>query len=109
MLKLKKGLTNILEETGNNEYIADESQFQPAHDLRQTTSTQVQPMRQVTNVQPRPATHEWEELLIKLLATAPEDVTYRLVSCLDTNLLIQMLEGRKNDPYLRVALLLLKR
>jgi hypothetical protein len=109
MLKLKKGLTNVLEETSDDEYTTDESQLQPVHDSRQITSTQVQPMRQVMNVQPRPATHEWEELLIKLLATAPEDVAYRLVNCLDTNLLIQMLEGKKNDPYLRVALLLLKR
>ncbi len=109
MLKLKKGLTNILEETNNDEYITDESQFQPVHDSQQTTSTQIQPMRQVTNVQPRPATHEWEELLVKLLATAPEDVAHRLVNCLDTNLFIQILEGKKDDPYLRVALLLLKR
>ncbi len=109
MLRLKKGLTNILEDASDNEYIADESQFQLMHDSRQTTSTQVQPMRQVMNVQPRPATHEWEELFIKFLAAAPEDVAYRLVNCLDTNLLIQMLEGKKNDPYLRVALLLLKR
>jgi hypothetical protein len=99
MLKLKKGLANMLEQgTNDSAYVADESPFQPTYDTQQTA-----------DMQPQPATpnSEWGELLIKLLATAPEDVAYRLVSCLDSNLIAQMLEEKKNDPYLKVALLLL--
>lgn len=99
MLKLKKGLTNMLEQgTNDNAYIVDESPPQPIPDTQQTAG-----------MQPQPATSssEWGELLIKLLATAPEDVALRLVSCLDSNLIAQMLEEKKNDPYLKVALLLL--
>jgi len=99
MLKLKKGLTNMLEQdTNNNAYVADESPFQPTHDIQQTMGAQPQPAT---------SSSEWGELLIRLLATAPEDVAHRLVSCLDSNLIAQMLEEKKNDPYLKVALLLL--
>ncbi len=101
MLRLKKGLANMFEETNNNATV-DESPLQPM-------SQPVYDMQQVTSVQPQPTTSssEWGELLIKFLATAPEDVALRLVSCLDSNLIAQMLEERKNDPYLKVALLLL--
>ena len=107
MLKLKKGLTNILEDENNNAYAADEYQLQPIHDSRQIANIQLQPMRQTTSTQFQPTTHEWEDLFIKLLAVAPEEVAYRLVGCLDTSLLIQILAEKKNDPYLKVALLLL--
>jgi len=98
MLKLKKGLANMFDDASNSAYATDESQFQPAYDAQQMVS-----------VQPQPAASgsEWGELLIRLLATAPEDVAYRLVSCLDSNLITQLLEERRNDPYLKVALLLL--
>jgi hypothetical protein len=105
MLKLKKGLTDMLEDENNNAYAADEPQSQPIHDSRQTT--QLQPTRQTTSAQFRPTAHGWEDLLVKLLAVAPEEVAYRLVSCLDTSLLIQILAEKRDDPYLRVALLLL--
>jgi hypothetical protein len=36
-------------------------------------------------------------------------VALKLVSCLDSILIVQMLEERINDPYLKVALLLLQK
>jgi len=98
MLKLKKGLTNMFEQDTNSSVTADESPLQPAYDAQQMVSAQPQPTASGS---------EWGELLIRLLATAPEDVAHRLVSCLDSNLIAQLLEERKNDPYLKVALLLL--
>ncbi len=97
MLKLKKGLANMFDETNNNATV-DESPLQLAYDTQQMVSVQPQPTT---------SSSEWGELLIKLLATAPEDVALRLVSCLDSNLIAQMLEEKKKDPYLKVALLLL--
>jgi len=49
---------------------------------------------------------DWGELLIRLLASAPEDVGVQLINCLNKDILIKALEKR-NDPYLKVALLLL--
>jgi hypothetical protein len=98
MLKLKKGLANMFEQDTNSSVTADESPLQPAYDAQQMVS--VQP-------QPTVSSSEWGELLIRLLATAPEDVAHRLVNCLDSNLIAQLLEERRNDPYLKVALLLL--
>jgi hypothetical protein len=102
MLKLKKGgLANVFEQdTNNSTYVAEESPPQPVYE---------QAMNVVADVQPRPTTSEteWGELLIKFLATAPEDVALKLVSCLDSGLIAKLLEERKNDPYLKVALLLL--
>jgi hypothetical protein len=104
MLKLKKGgLTNVFEQDTNNDaYVAEESPSQPVYDVQQATNV-------ATNIQPRPTTpdSEWGELLIKFLATAPEDVALKLVSCLDSGLIAKLLEERRNDPYLKVALLLL--
>jgi hypothetical protein len=107
MLKLKKGLSNILEDENDSAHVADEPQLQPIQDSQQTANIQIRSTRQTTGVQLRPTAHEWEDLLIKLLAVAPEEVAYRLVSCLDTSLLIQILAEKRDDPYLRVALLLL--
>ncbi len=110
MLKLKKGLANVIESISDKEYTVEESQTESAYDLRQTTSMQVhQPTRHATSVQFRSSANEWEELLVKLLAMAPEDVAYRLVNCLDVSSIVQMLEQKKNDPYVKVALLLLKK
>jgi len=57
---------------------------------------------------PRPAASEadWGELLVRLLASAPEDVAH-LINCLNKDVLVKALE-RRNDPYLKVAPLLLK-
>jgi len=59
---------------------------------------------------PRPDASEadWGELLVRLLASAPEDVAQKLVGCLDREVIARALE-RRSDPYLKVALLLLKR
>jgi len=54
---------------------------------------------------PQPS-EDWGELLIKLLASAPEDVAQRLVGCLDKEVIIKVLE-RWSDPYLKVALMLI--
>jgi hypothetical protein len=57
---------------------------------------------------PRPAASEadWGELLVRLLASAPDDVA-QLINCLNKDVLVKALE-RRSDPYLKVALLLLK-
>jgi len=57
---------------------------------------------------PRPAASEadWGELLVRLLASAPEDVAQKLVGCLDREVIARALE-RRNDPYLKVALMLI--
>jgi len=58
---------------------------------------------------PQPS-EDWGELLIKLLAFAPEDVARKLVGCLDKEVIIKVLE-RWNDPYFnpyfKVALMLI--
>ena len=58
---------------------------------------------------PQPS-EDWGELLIKLLAFAPEDVARKLVTCLDKEVIIKVLE-RWNDPYFnpyfKVALMLI--
>jgi|GEM_PF-2919567 len=51
---------------------------------------------------------DWRELLVQLLANAPDDVASKLVNCLDRETLVKALEKR-SDPYLKVALLLLKK
>ena len=49
---------------------------------------------------------DWRDLLVRLLSTAPEDVAQKLVGCLDREVITKALEN-KNDPYLKVALMLL--
>jgi hypothetical protein len=54
------------------------------------------------------AAEDWGELLIKLLASAPEDVAQKLISCIDREVVAKALQ-RRDDPYLKVALLLLSK
>jgi hypothetical protein len=54
---------------------------------------------------PQPS-EDWGELLVRLLASAPEDVAQKLVGCLDKQVLIKVLE-RWSNPYLKVALMLI--
>jgi hypothetical protein len=54
---------------------------------------------------PQPS-EDWGELLVRLLASAPEDVAQKLVGCLDKEVLIKVLE-RWSNPYLKVALMLI--
>jgi len=49
---------------------------------------------------------DWRDLLVRLLSTAPEDVAQKLVGCLDREVITKALE-RRNDPYLKVALMLI--
>jgi hypothetical protein len=54
---------------------------------------------------PQPS-EDWGELLVRLLASAPEDVAQKLVGCLDKEVIIKVLE-RWSDPHLKVALMLI--
>ena len=56
---------------------------------------------------PQPS-EDWRDLLVRLLASAPEEVSAQLINCLSRDVLIKALE-KKNDPYLKVALLMLKK
>jgi hypothetical protein len=51
----------------------------------------------------------WEEHLIQALAKAPEDVALKLAACIDREVLLMALLQRRDDPFLKVALLLLKK
>ena len=109
MLKIKKGLINILENSNNNE--PEEAPQPPQHVQTQTQVSQPQTPQQphVPAAQPPAVSRQaedWGELLIRLLASAPEDVGVQLINCLNKDILIKALEKR-NDPYLKVALLLL--
>jgi len=55
---------------------------------------------------PQPGAEDWGELLVRLLASAPEDVAQKLVVCLDKDVIIKVLE-RWSDPRLKVALMLI--
>jgi hypothetical protein len=50
----------------------------------------------------------WEEHLIQALAKAPDDVAQKLAACIDKEVLLKALQSR-DDPYLKVALLILKK
>jgi hypothetical protein len=99
MFKLKKGLANILE--NNNE--PEASQPQPPQSVRTAP-------KQPPASAPRQTSDqiEWEEHLIHALAKAPEDVAQKLISCIDREVLLKVLQ-RRDDPILKVALLLLKK
>jgi len=83
-----------------------------------TQAAPLQPAAQPAALQPTPAlatsapaaepqsSEDWGELLVKLLASAPEDVAQKLIGCLDREVIIKVLE-RWSDPRLKVALLLL--
>ena len=97
MLRLKKGLADMLEQDTNNNALAE-------------SPPQMADAQQAASAHPQTTSDsEWGQLLIKLLAAAPEDVAHKLVNCLDINLIAKMLEERGHDPYLKVALLLLKK
>lgn len=105
MLKIKKGLANILENYDNNN--EPEAAPQPPQLLRSAEPAVPQP--------PAPAPRHvgdqmgWEEHLIQALAKAPEDVAQKLATCIDREVLLMALLQRRDDPFLKVALLLLKK
>jgi hypothetical protein len=121
MLKIKKGLVNILEENRNN----NEPEAAPQPPQPQTPQTHTalklneletpQPPQLLRSIEPAPPRQTarqacdqigWEEHLMMALAKAPEDVAQKLVALIDREVLMNVLEKR-DDPYLRVALLLL--
>jgi hypothetical protein len=109
MLKLKKGeLANVIED--DTTYDIDQSQpaSQLVHDAHQAVAQQPV-VHQTVGIQTRPSPSdlEWGELLVRFLAAAPEDVALKLTNCIDINLIVKAFEKRMNDPYLKVALLLL--
>jgi hypothetical protein len=119
VLKIKRGLANLLEggtDRGNDasrsELAAEEEAAAPQAPQR------VQPQVPQAPPAPQPASRQaapqlapdvgWEEHLIQALAKAPEDVVQRLASCIDREVLLKVLQHRE-DPYLKVALLLIKK
>ena len=99
MLKIKKGLANIIE--NNNE---PEAAPQPPQLLRSAEPA----VPQLPAPAPRHVGDQmgWEEHLIQALAKAPDDVALKLATCIDREVLMRVLQ-RRDDPFLKVALLLL--
>jgi hypothetical protein len=107
MLKIKKGLANILE--NNNEPEATSQPQTPQHVQLQTAQIPVaQPPAPQAAAWQMADQIGWEEHLIQALAKAPEDVAQKLASCIDREVLLRALLKRRDDPYLKVTLLILK-
>ena len=112
MLKIKKGLSNILENSNNEPEEPPQPQPpQSVYKLNEQEAAPGQPTHLLRSAElaqaPQPP-EDWGGLLIKLLATAPEDVAQKLAACIDRETLLKVLQ-RRDDPYLKVALLLLKK
>jgi hypothetical protein len=104
MLKIKKGLANILE---NNNNEPEETLPQPSQTPQHIQTQAAQPLASA----PRHVGDQigWEEHLIQALAKAPDDVAQKLATCIDREVLLMALLKRRDDPYLKVALLILKK
>ena len=130
MLKIKKGLANILENHDNNnepEETPPQSQTPQSartalklNELEETPQTpqllrSVEPSVQPPQPPPASAPRQvgdqigWEEHLIQALAKAPDEVAQKLATCIDREVLLMALLKRRDDPYLKVALLILKK
>lgn len=124
MLKIKRGLANLLEgmdsgdsrdepaaaassSAGLQTRAAEEEAAAPQAPQRAQPPQSVPHAPQAAQPASRPA-EDWGDLLVRLLAAAPEDVAQRLVSCLDRDVLVKAFEG-KSDPYLKVALMFIKK
>ena len=101
MLKIKKGLANILE--NNNEPEATSQ-----HVRTQIAQAPQPPAPQAAGWQVGDQIG-WEEHLIQALAKAPDDVAQKLATCIDREVLLRALLKRRDDPYLKVALLILRK
>jgi hypothetical protein len=127
MLKIKKGLVNILEENRNNNEPEEAAPQPPQPPTPQSVRTALklneqeavlpqtpqlfrgaEPAPQPPAPVPRQVGDQigWEEHLIQALAKAPDDVAQKLATCLDREVLMKVLQ-RREDPYLKVALLLI--
>jgi hypothetical protein len=106
MLKIKKGLANILEDHDNNNE-PEEAPPQPSQTPQHIQTQAAQPPASA----PRQGGDQigWEEHLIQALAKAPDDVAQKLATCIDREVLLMALLKRRDDPYLKVALLILKK
>jgi hypothetical protein len=106
MLKIKKGLANILEDHDNSNK-PEEAPPQPSQTPQHIQTQSAQPPASA----PRQVGDQigWEEDLIQALAKAPDDVAQKLATCIDREVLLMALLKRRDDPYLKVALLILKK
>jgi len=109
ILNFKKG-TQIL-----GKKIADLDTGEPTQPAAQPAALQPTPALATSATayafeEPQPGasapSEDWGELLVRLLASAPEDVAQKLVGCLDREVIIKVLE-RWSNPYLKVALMLI--
>jgi hypothetical protein len=100
MVLKKRSLTHILEENHNNE---------PEETPQLQTSQHIQPPAPQAAAWQVGDQIEWEEHLIQALAKAPDDVAQKLATCIDREVLLRALLKRRDDPYLKVALLILKK
>jgi len=106
MLKIKKGLANILENHDNNNE-PEEAPPRPSQTPQHIQTQVAQPPASA----PRQVGDQigWEEHLIQALAKAPDDVAQKLATCIDREVLVMALLKRRDDPYLKVAFLILKK
>jgi hypothetical protein len=126
MLKIKKGLANILENHDNEPEEAPQPQMpQSVRTVLKLNEQEVAPQAsqlfrsaELAGQPPQPpaSAHRhvgdqmgWEEHLIQALAKAPDDVAQKLATCIDREVLLMALLKRRDDPYLKVALLILKK
>ena len=117
VLKIKRGLANLLEGGVNSGDSRDEPAAAASYSASLQTGAAEEEAPQRAQPQApqaaQPASRQaapdvgWEEHLIQALAKAPEDVAQRLASCMDREVLLRALQ-RREDPYLKVALLLIK-
>jgi hypothetical protein len=123
MLKIKKGLANILENNNEPEEAPQPPQPQTPQSARtalklnepEAAPQAPQLLRSAEPAVPQPPAPAprqvgdqmgWEDHLIQALAKAPEDVALKLATCMDREVLLKVLQ-RRDDPFLKVALLLL--
>jgi len=106
MLKIKKGLANVLEDHDNNNE-PEEAPPQPFQTPQHIQTQVAQPPASA----PRQVGDQigWEEHLIQALAKAPDAVAQKQAACIDREVLLIALLKRRDDPYLKVAPLILKR
>jgi len=102
MVLKKRSLTHVLENNNEPEEAAPPQPPQTSQHIQ----TQMQAIQPPASAPRQAAAEDWGELLIRLLASVPEDVAQKLAACIDREVLLKVLEKR-DDPYLKVALLLL--
>jgi len=108
ILNLKRGaqvLGKKIADLDTGEPMPQPAASSPQPTLAAASQTEVSQAAEPEGPQP---SEDWRDLLVRLLASAPEDVSAQLINCLSRDVLIKALE-KKNDPYLKVALLMLKK